>query len=33
MAAGRDWLRKPIIDMPKAHRAAVEAAIWPGAER
>ena len=29
MAAGRDWLGHPIADMPKAHRAAFDKAIWP----
>lgn len=29
MAAGRDWLRKPITDMPKSHRAALDKAVWP----
>ncbi|MFD5571964.1 hypothetical protein [Streptomyces cadmiisoli] len=29
MAAGRDWLRHPISDVPKTHRKAVEAADWP----
>jgi crossover junction endodeoxyribonuclease RuvC len=33
MAAGRDWLGNPITDMPKAHRAAVEKAAWPGVQR
>ncbi|WP_406517594.1 hypothetical protein [Streptomyces sp. NBC_00826] len=33
MAAGRDWLLAPITDMPKAHRAAVEKAVWPGVGR
>jgi len=29
MAAGRDHLGHPIIDMPKTHRAALDKAIWP----
>jgi crossover junction endodeoxyribonuclease RuvC len=29
MAAGRDHLGHPITDMPKAHRAALDKAIWP----
>ena len=29
MAAGRDRLGYPIIDMPKAHRGALDKAIWP----
>ncbi|MGO4752209.1 hypothetical protein AB4212_26975 [Streptomyces sp. 2MCAF27] len=29
MAAGRDWLGKPISLVPKAHRIAVERALWP----
>lgn len=29
MAAGRDWLGKPISAVPKTHRAAVDKAIWP----
>lgn len=29
MAAGRDWLLSPVGDVPKAHRTAVEKAVWP----
>jgi len=29
MAAGRDWLGAPITDLPKTHRAALDAATWP----
>lgn len=29
MAAGRDWLGHPIVDMPQANRAAVVKAVWP----
>jgi hypothetical protein len=29
MAAGRDWLGRPIVTVPKANRAAVEKATWP----
>jgi crossover junction endodeoxyribonuclease RuvC len=29
MAAGRDWLNKPLTVMPKAHRAAFDKAVWP----
>jgi crossover junction endodeoxyribonuclease RuvC len=29
MAAGRDWLRHPIADLPKTHRAALDKATWP----
>ncbi|MFJ1528203.1 hypothetical protein ACIOFV_07205 [Streptomyces mirabilis] len=31
MAAGRDWLRHPIGDVPKVHRKAVDNADWPEA--
>jgi crossover junction endodeoxyribonuclease RuvC len=31
MAAGRDWLRHPICDVPQTHRKAVERADWPEA--
>ncbi|MFF4900536.1 hypothetical protein [Streptomyces sp. NPDC001068] len=31
MAAGRDWLRHPIGDLPKLHRKAVDNADWPEA--
>jgi crossover junction endodeoxyribonuclease RuvC len=31
MAAGRDWLRAPIGDVPKLHRKAVENADWSAA--
>lgn len=30
MAAGRDWLGKPLVVVPKTHRAAVDKAVWPG---
>jgi crossover junction endodeoxyribonuclease RuvC len=29
MAAGLDWLGKPLAVMPKAHRAAFDKAVWP----
>lgn len=29
MAAGRDWLGKPLAVMPKSHRAAFDKAVWP----
>lgn len=31
MAAGRDWLRAPIGDVPKSHRKAVDNADWSAA--